>query len=429
MKIRSTTTIVPVVLTVLACWAGGALAQSYDAQTRTVRVAPSGSDDTRALATAFDVCVAVGPSCTVLLSEGRYFTRQQDVAGFRGTFAGAGMEATVIEPITPYQVSPARVDVSVRAPDPGGSPVMFTFRDADVTVRDVGFVVRDPAPSEPWFFGDLEIRALAVILDFEGEHATVELERVAIDAGPGVTFGASVFNGVFVLPSPEQSDATIVANVRVVESRIRGPLSGIAFGDLETSSVIVRGNVIEAGMAVEVANAGSSLVEVVGNELSGGDPAVVGLAAAEGRRLSGPTTLLMSGNSVWVSGNDRSSGLFLEDLGNPPHQRAIVIDNRFELDGSLAAVAGDADGAIVRDNVVTGTAASGLRVGGKSPFSFDGVARPWLVVGNDLSGLEPSGVTGVALRVTHRSRHSVVVCGEPASVSDGGTATVLLGCE
>ena len=172
-----------------------ALAQSFDSHTRTVNVGPSGTDDTLAIATAFDICLAVGPGCTVQLSEGTFFTRQQDVAGFRGTFAGAGMEATVIEPITPFRVSPERVDVSSRAPDPGGAPVMFTFRDTDVTVRDLGFVVREPAPSEPWFFGELEIRALAVILSFEGLH--------------------------------------------VRDSRISGPLSGIALGDLEASTVIV----------------------------------------------------------------------------------------------------------------------------------------------------------------------------------------------
>jgi len=419
---------VSIFLVTLACSLGLALAQSFDARTRTVSVAPSGSDDTLAIATAFEICLEVGPGCTVQLEAGRYNTRQQYVAGFQGTLTGAGMAVTLIEPITPYRVSPARVDVSVRAPDPGGAPVMFTFRDADVTVRDLGFSVSDPAPSEPWFFGDLEIRALAVVLSFEGEHANVELERVGIDAGPGVTFGASVFNGVFVLPGPAHSDDSMAANVRVAESRIRGPLSGIAFGDLEASSVVIRGNVIEGGMAVELANIGSSLVEVVGNDLSGGDPAVIGLVVAEGRRLAGPTTLLLSGNSVRVRGGDRSSGLFLEDLGNPAHQRAIVIDNRFELDGSLAAVAGDADGAVVRDNVVSGTAVSGIRVGGKSPASFDSVAKPWLVVGNDLSGLEPSGVSGVAIRVTHRSRNSVVVCGGPTSVRDAGTGTVLLGC-
>ena len=103
----------------------------------------------RAIATASDICVAVGPGCTVRLGAGTFFTRQQDVAGFRGTFAGAGMEATVIEPITPFRVSPERVDVSARPPDVGGAPVMLTFRDADVVVRDLGFVVRAPAPSEP----------------------------------------------------------------------------------------------------------------------------------------------------------------------------------------------------------------------------------------------------------------------------------------
>lgn len=413
----------------LAISVGASFAQSFDAQSRTVSVTPSGSDDSSAIASAFEICLAVGPGCTVQLSEGTFFTRQQDVAGFHGSFAGAGMEATVIEPITPYRVSPERVDVSTRPPDPGAAPVMFTFRDADVTMRDVGFLVRDPAPSEPWYFGDLEIRALAVILSFEGEHTRVDVERLAVEAGPGVTFGASVFNGVYVLPGPSGGDVPMVARMHVRDSRISGPLSGIALGDLEASTVIVRDSLVEAGMAIEIANVASSLIELTGNELAGDEPGVVAQMVTQGRSLSGPTALVMTGNTVRVGPGDRSVGVFLWDEGTPPSQQAFVSGNRFELDGSLAAVHGDADGAVVRDNVVTGRAVSGIRVGGNSPHSGGGVARPWLVVGNDLSELEASYVGSVGILVTHRSRGGVVVCAGPTTVRDGGSTTVLLGCD
>lgn len=409
--------------------AASAVAQTLDSATRTVHVAPSGSDDTRALATAFDICLELGSGCTVRLEAGTYYTRQQDVAGFRGAVIGAGADATVIEPLTPYRVSPERVDVSIRPPDPGTSPVMFTFRDSDVTVRDVGFAVRDPSPSEPWFFGDLEIRALAVILSFEGEHASVDLERVAIDTGPGVTFGASVFNGVYVLPGPAEDGATMHARVQVRESRIHGPLSGIALGDLEASTVTVRDSVVEAGIAIEIDNVASSLIELRGNVLAGDEPGVVAQTVAQRRSLSGPTTLVMTDNTVRVGPGDRSVGVFLSDEGTPPSQQAFVSGNRFELDGSLAAVRGYADAAVVRDNVIAGTAVSGIRVGGNSPHSGGVVARPWLVVDNDVRALEGSSVGSVAILVTNDSRRGVVACALPTSVRDGGASTVVLGCD
>ncbi len=130
-----------------------------------------------------------------------------------------------------------------------------------------------------------------------------------------------------------------------------------------------------------------------------------------------------------VSPGDRSVGVFLGDEGTPPSQHAFVSGNRFELDGSLAAVHGFADAVVVRDNVVTGTAASGIRVGGNSPFSGGVVARPWLVVDNDLSALEASYVGSVAILVTNNSRRGVVACAAPNSVRDGGSSTVLIGCD
>ena len=137
----------------------------------------------------------------------------------------------------------------------------------------------------------------------------------------------------------------------------------------------------------------------------------------------------MTENTVRVAPGSRNVGVWLSDEGASPSQHALVSGNRFELDGALAAVHGLADGAVVRDNAIAGTATSGIRVGGNSPFSGGGVARPWLVVDNDLTGFEASSIGGVAILVTNDSRRGVVACAGSTAVRDGGATSVLVGCD
>lgn len=126
-----------------------AYAQGFDARSRTVTVVPSGGDDTMALQQAFFTCVAVGPGCTVRRAEGTVRTRQHVIEGFRGTFVGAGMERTVIEPLAPLYVTDAEM-VLMNAPtreEPW--PILFLFVDAHMTMADMTFRVTEYEVTTP----------------------------------------------------------------------------------------------------------------------------------------------------------------------------------------------------------------------------------------------------------------------------------------
>ena len=221
----------------------------------------------------------------------------------------------------------------------------------------------------------------------------------------------------------------MVARMNVRDSHIDVPLWGIALGNLEASTIVVRDSRVAAGTAIEIVDVASSLIEVRGNELAGSEPGVVAQVVSQGRSLSGPTTLVVTENTLRVGPGERSVGVWLWDEGTPPSQHALVSGNRFELEGSLAAVHGLADAAVVRDNVISGTSVSGIRVGGNSPFSGGGVARPWLVVDNDVGAWTASSVGSAAILVTNNSRRGVVACAGPTQVRDGGSLTALIRCD
>jgi hypothetical protein len=63
------------------------------------------------------------------------------------------------------------------------------------------------------------------------------------------------------------------------------------------------------------------------------------------------------------------------------------------------------------------------------PVRRRGVARPWLVVDNHVSGWTASSVGSVAVLVTNNSRRGVVAWAGRTQVRDGGALTALIRCD
>ena len=416
------------VLSMFAALAAAASAQSFDAATRTVTVAPSGVDDTAALRAAFDICQAVGPGCAMQLTAGLFRTRQLEVWGFQGTFAGAGMDATIVETLAPLPISPPEFDVFQGFADPAGGPVWLSFRDARMHLRDLTLRNAAEAPTMGWRFGRDRIQALWGLLVLEGTSMWVDVERVAVEAVPDDRGGFSVENGVWIRGLEEVPGGPIVpmtGTVTIRDSRIHGPESGLFVTNVEGTTVVLRDSVIEGWEAVGLRNVGTSLIEVGGNDLMSDGPAVVTMihvSGGPGNVPSGPSTLVLADNALRARHQDpRARAFLLIDQGRTASQFALVARNTFELAGG-AAVGGAGEGLVVRDNRVTGRAGNGILVGGGPPGAL---ASGWLVVGNDFSELV---TTRAAIAILPVARGAVVVCDSPVMVDDLGRDS-LVACD
>jgi hypothetical protein len=392
-----------------------AAAQTLDVASRTVTVSPSGADDTSSIATAFAMCQDLGPGCTVQLTEGTFLTRQQDIEGFVGTFAGAGREATVVQALTPYVVSPPRNDVSIRAPDRGGAPVMFTIREGDIVIRDLTFVVRGAAPSLPWLFAGTEINTIAVVLSFEGLTNRGVVERVAIEAERVGAFGVNVFNGIFVLPGPNNTGDVAVAELVVHDTRITGTASGISLSALQDSSVRIVGTDLDAEQALEINNVGASSLMIVDNRLVGRDGPVVGVGVGAGFDVGGPLYVWIAGNDIVARGSE-ARGIDLSDQSGSGVAVVHVSGNRFELDGARAGVRGGSLGTVVFGNAFTGSAETAVQVGVNG-------GGGWMIAANDLGGLVTQQPPIMVQRWT---AEVIVVCSGQGQLADRGAGTIAL---
>jgi hypothetical protein len=393
-----------------------AVAQTLDTASRTVTVAPSGGDDTSAIASAFSMCMDLGPGCTVQLSEGTFLTRQQDIEGFGGTFAGAGREATVIEALTPYVVSPPRVDISLRQADRSGAPVMFTFWDGDIVIRDMTLAVRGASPSETWLYAGNVLDVIAVVISFSGPTNRGVVERVAIEGERVGAFGVNVFNGIVVEPETHDAGGRAVAELEVRDTRMTGIGSGILLSQLRNSSIRVVGSDLDVEQALYLSNVGASTIVVVVNRLAGFNYRAVGFDLLPGVDLGGPTHMWIVDNDI-VARGFQSIGIGLNDQSASGVGVVHVSGNRFELTNSIAGVRGRTIGTVVFGNSFAGTADVAIQVG------VGGAGGRWLIADNDLGGLRTARRPILVLT----GRPGVIVsCAADGQLEDLGTDTIAM---
>jgi hypothetical protein len=409
-----------------------AWAQTYDASTRTVTVAPSGGgDDTDAIRTAFEICSAVGPGCTVRLTEGTFFTRQHVVHGFDGRFEGAGADRTVVEPLTPLRVSEAANVLAQPPTDAQPWPVLFFFADARMTLSDLAFHVPDGNVTTPWsIFGGGAV-ALLTLVSINGADVRVDLERIAMETGELPNGRVNVINGVYIEgiwpgPSGGFGDRPKVSgNVTVRDSRFVGPDGGVLVENADGLNVVIEGNTFDGILSLFVQDVANSTVEVRGNDIATVDTGVF-VAAGGFYTPSATGRVLVVDNTVRVGEGATGVGIF--DTGEAATLQVIVAGNVFELDGATAAIGGTAYGAIVRDNVLRGSAEAGIRVGPaprpETATADDpedaGPSVGWWIGGNDAADF---AATEATVWLTEFAERTVVVCGAGATLRDEGQGT------
>jgi hypothetical protein len=408
-----------------------AAAQTYDASTRTVTVEPSGGDDTSAIRTAFDVCGAVGPGCTVRLTEGTFVTRQHVVQGFDGRFVGAGAERTFIEPLAPLRVTDAEMVLTQPPTDEEPWPILFLFVDARMTLADLGFRVRDPIVTTPWNIFGMQIEALATLVSLTGENVRVDVERIAMESGEGPFFGVNVINGLFVqgvLPGPSggfDDRPRVSGTVTVRDSRFVGPDGGVLVENADGATVVIEGNEIDGVLSVYVQDVANGVVEIRGNDIATVATGVF-LSAGGFYTPAAAARVLVLDNTVRVA--EGATGVGITDAGETPTLQALVMGNVFHLADAEAAIGGTAQGVVVRDNVLRGSAFAGLRVGpaprpetaaGEGPED-PGPSVGWWIGDNDATDF---AATEATVWLTEFAERTVVVCGAAATLRDEGQGT------
>jgi hypothetical protein len=418
----------------LALTLAGALAsaQTYDASTRTVTVAPSGADDTAAIRAAFDVCGAVGPGCTVRLTEGSFVTRQHVVHGFDGRFVGAGADRTIVEPLTPLRVSAAPNALAQPPTDEEPWPVLFFFADARMTLADLTFRVPDGVVTTPWSIFGGEAVALLTLVSINGVDVRVDLERIAMETGWLPNGRVNVINGVYiegVWPGPSGGFGDrppISGTVTVRDSRFVGPDGGVAVENADGLSVVIEGNVLDGVLSVFVQDVANGVVVVRGNDIATVDTGVFVSAggfytpAAAGR-------VLVLDNTFRVG--EGATGVGIDDIGETPTLEALVVGNTFELADATTAVGGSAHGAIVRGNAFRGRATAGVRVGPAprpetataDPADGPGPSVGWWIGGNDDADF---AATEATVWLTEFAEGTVVVCAPGSTLRDEGQGTL-----
>ena len=149
---------------VLALLATPALASA-----KTFYVHPSGGNDTHNIQRAFDRAVKAGPGSTVQLSAGRFYANNIVVAGFRGTFEGAGKGRTFIDTLRGLKETLPGLGLPVDPADPTSflapAPIFFAFDGGNVRISDLTFDITAPDPAvESTYYGVPQNRVDTVVL-------------------------------------------------------------------------------------------------------------------------------------------------------------------------------------------------------------------------------------------------------------------------
>ena len=412
---------------------GTALAQQFDAATRTITVSPSGGDDTAALQAALDSCVAFGPGCTVQLTEGIFKSQQLVSYNFHGTLKGAGMNATVLEP---FGILTVTTDDPVLSNPPSLDnpwPHFVTFVDSHITISDLTLRVTEPEPTTPWIIFDTEFTRMAGVLLFTGSKADVVIERIMIegaedDAGDVNTYNAFYGNGNFPdAAGIETGVGTVLplsGRFSVRDSIFRKVFYGTPFFNVVDSQIAVRNNLYEdiRFIGMDLMDVQGSSVDISHNTMT--DVRFFGIELRQGEFLTPEisNSFLIYNNSIEVM-DGYAIGLI--DPQDTDTLQALISGNTLRISGDAVAVLGSGGHrAVIMDNTVQGSGQHAFKLGVADDEEIPVPSTTgWVISGNDLSELSTSEV---AVMLGEGSGNTTVICSSSATVMDAGTGNTVL---
>lgn len=418
-------------------------------------VPPNGKDDTANIQAALDGCAAKGPSCTVQLQAGHYFTKQLVEYNFQGTFKGMGIGTTTVEALHPLFVNIPDISLGECTPDTTTClwPTLIMFVDGDIHVSDLSIRITAPpgTATTGWLFAGTLFTDLIDALRFTGQYPTnAGVDRISVEGLPDhspTSFGFNLVNGVFFAGEFPRSSAPfdyyfLSGSLTVRNSSFKSMDDGVAAGAFLTSSRITIGGSPATGNSFENVFAGldmesaeKSEFEISYNVSSG---IVAGMWVIPWISAvfipSSPSRYLIHDNKFIGTGQNAEGFYFLNEP-NHPWIHAAAWNNIVELQNSLSCPLGlsptgcegigayNTNATAILNNSVVGTdgfAAVGLH---NSSLST--------VIHNNVNGFTVDSSVGLAqVFLDASSTNDVVVCSNPSDTAlNQGTNNIVVGCQ
>jgi parallel beta-helix repeat protein len=307
------------------------------ARSHTIVVQPNGHDDTTDIQRAFNACVSYGPGCTVALVKGTYHTAQIAVAGFQGSFVGAGQGVTVVQAL-PNLPLPSTTPFWAAMPGSNNPwPALLAFVGGTTAISQMTIVEPYTNPTQgnwteppaPNVLGG-NYTALWGGVVITGNAASADVDHVSVF---GATGDASGFNMLFgigytgvLLPkawtNPYSNRIPLTGAFTVTGSLFERSLYAVSIENLVNASTDVCYNTAtQVATSVFMSDMSNSALLVCKNHGVGSDDdaGVVALQAATRTDLL-PSTVYVIDNTL--VGSDEADALAFADLG-PTYSPAV----------------------------------------------------------------------------------------------------------
>lgn len=212
----------------------------------TIRVRPTGADDTANLQCALDTATLLGPDVQLRMDQGIFHTAQLVATDFQGQLAGAGSTKTVLTNLPALVVHENWFESMPSAGNPW--PSLLAFVNGDFTVSNLAVRITGPEPVTG--LGPL-YTALSDAITVVGDRAYARFDRMIVEGEqaqltePYWGFGSNVNNGIFFQGKCCTNEAPIGGLFRVTRSTIRNVGDGLPTSNLKDADVLLSGNVIE----------------------------------------------------------------------------------------------------------------------------------------------------------------------------------------
>jgi hypothetical protein len=212
----------------------------------TIRVKPTGTDDTANLQCAIDTAILIGPGVVLQLEQGTYRTSQLVATGFEGVLTGAGSAKTVLVNRPELAVAETWAESMPSSGNPW--PSLLAFVNGDFTVSNLAIRITGQQPVTG--LGPL-YTALNDVIAVVGERASARFDRLLVEGeqsqplDPSWGFGSNVNNGIYFHGACCVNDSPLGGLFQVTKSTIRDVGDGLPTSNLRDADVVLAGNVLE----------------------------------------------------------------------------------------------------------------------------------------------------------------------------------------